>query len=80
MEKPGTYRIHSGKISPNLNFAVNTLTQRAMGPACEATVTLDGSALKDGDYAGLSFLISSYGFIALAKEAGQNYLVMSAKL
>ncbi len=79
MEKPGTYRIHSGKICSNLNYAVNTLTQRAMGPACEAMVTLDGGELKDGDYAGLCFLISSYGFIALTKEASQNYLVMCAR-
>lgn len=79
-EKPGTYRIHSGKIASNLNHAVNTLTQRSMGPKCEATVTLDGSELKDGDYAGLCFLISTYGFIGLEKEAGQNYLVMSARV
>jgi beta-xylosidase len=79
-EKLGTYRIHSGKICANLNYAVNTLTQRAMGPACEAMVTLDGSELKDGDYAGLCFLISTYGFIAITKEAGQNYLVMSARV
>jgi beta-xylosidase len=78
-EKPGTYRIHSRKISPNLNYAVNTLTQRTMGPACEAIVTLDGNELKDGDYAGLSFLISSYGFIALTKQEGQFYLVMCAR-
>lgn len=78
-EKLGTYRIHSGKISPNLTFAVNTLTQRTMGPACEAIVTLDGSELKNGDYAGLSFLISSYGLIALTKEKEQYYLVMLAR-
>ncbi|MBO9599202.1 MAG: glycoside hydrolase 43 family protein [Cohnella sp.] len=78
-EKPGVYRISSGRISPNLTFAVNTLTQRTMGPACEATVTLDGSELKDGDYAGLCFLISTYGLIALTKEAGQTYLVVLAR-
>lgn len=78
-EKPGTYRIHSGKLSPNLTFAVNTLTQRAMGPACEAIVTLNGSELQDGDYAGICFLISTYGLIALTREAGQYYLVMMAR-
>jgi hypothetical protein len=31
-EKPGTYLIPSGKVCYNLNYAVNTLTQRAMGP------------------------------------------------
>lgn len=78
-ERPGAYRIRSGKLSPNLNYAVNTLTQRSMGPICEATVTVDGSGLNEGDYAGLCFLISSYGFIALTKEAGKYYLVMKAK-
>ncbi|WP_234124669.1 glycoside hydrolase family 43 protein [Clostridium hydrogenum] len=78
-KKPGTYSIDSGKISSNLNYAVNTLTQRTVGPACEAIVTLDGSKLKDGDYAGLCLLISSYGFIALKREAGKSYLVMSAR-
>ncbi|MCB2307044.1 glycoside hydrolase 43 family protein [Clostridium estertheticum] len=79
-EKPGTYRIHSGKSCPNLLYAVNTLTQRTMGPDCEAVVTLDGSELKDGDYAGLCLLISSYGFIALTKEDDQSYLVMCARV
>ncbi|WP_438448433.1 glycoside hydrolase family 43 protein [Gorillibacterium sp. sgz5001074] len=78
-EKPGAYRIRSGKISPNLNYAVNTLTQRAMGAVCEAQVTLDGSGLKEGDYAGLCFLISSYAFIALHKVQGQYDLVMMAR-
>lgn len=78
-EKPGAYRIRTGQIRPNLTFAVNTLTQRAMGPACEATVTLDGSGLSDGDYAGLCFLIGTYGFIGLTKEHGRFYLVMAAR-
>lgn len=78
-EKPGVYRIYSGKISSNLNYAVNTLTQRAFGASCEASVTLDGSNLKDGDYAGVCFLISTYGLIALTREEGKYYLVMLAR-
>jgi len=78
-EKPGVYRIHSGKICSNINYSVNTLTQRVMGPTCEAIVTLDGSELKDGDHAGLCFLISSYGLIALTREEGKYYLVMLAR-
>ncbi|MFC5528494.1 hypothetical protein [Cohnella yongneupensis] len=62
-----------------MTFAVNTLTQRAMGPACEATVTLDASELNDGDYAGLCFLIGTYGLIALTKESRQAYLVVLAR-
>ncbi len=78
-KKPGSYRIQSGKLSNNVVHAINTLTQRTMGPACAAVVTLDGSELKDGDYAGLCLLIGTYGLIALTREMGQYYLVMVAK-
>ncbi|PIH55395.1 glycoside hydrolase 43 family protein [Paenibacillus sp. LK1] len=78
-EKPGVYRIRTGQLSPNLIYAVNTLTQRAMGPACKVNVTLDGSGLNDGDYAGLCFLIGTYGLIALTREQGEFYLVMQAR-
>ena len=78
-EKYGVYRIRTGKISSNLNFAVNTLTQRAMGPQCEAIVTVDGRYLKNGDYAGICFLISTYGLIAITKEDDKYYLVMLAR-
>lgn len=78
-EVPGVYRIRTGQLSPNLTFALNTLTQRSVGPAFEATVTLDGSGLNDGDYAGLCFLIGTYGLIALTKNEGQYYLVMQAR-
>ncbi len=78
-EKKNTLRIRSGKISVNVVQAVNTITQRMMGPACEGIVTLDGSELKDGDYAGICALQGCYGMIALTKESGQNYLVMIGK-
>ncbi|MFP4016563.1 MAG: family 43 glycosylhydrolase [Halanaerobiales bacterium] len=78
-EKPGTYRIKSAKISPNIVYTVNTLTQRAMGPASEAIVTLDGSRLRNGDYAGISCFMSTYGLIALTKDNGQYFLVMAGR-
>ena len=34
-------------------MAKNTLTQRMYGPACTAEVQVDGSALNNGDYAGI---------------------------
>ena len=78
-EKPGSLRIRSGKLSKNLVQAVNTLTQRTIGPWCAAEVTIDGSELSDGDYAGLCTLQGDYGFIAMTKEAGNYYLVMMEK-
>lgn len=78
-EKPGTLRIHSGKLSANVCQAVNTLTQRTVGEHCAAEVTLDGSGLREGDYAGICALQGNYGFIALTKEAGEYRLVTVEK-
>lgn len=78
-EKPGTLRITSGKLSVNVCQAVNTLTQRTMGERCAAEITLDGSGLSEGDYAGLCALQGDYGLIALTKEAGEYRLVMMEK-
>ena len=75
----GALRIRSGKLSTNVGLAVNTLTQRMRGPVCETSVTVDGSALKEGDYAGICALQGCYGLIALTKEDNKYYLVMLAK-
>ncbi len=72
----GTVRITTGKICKNLVQAKNTLTQRSTYPTCAAQVTVDGSSLKDGDYAGLCMLESAYAFIALTRRDGELYLVM----
>lgn len=73
------YRITSGQLCSNLTQAVNTLTQRLAGASSTVTVTLDGSALKDGDYAGLCALQGHYAFIGLTKEDGIYYIVTHAR-
>lgn len=78
-ERPGAFRLRSGKICSSLVYGYNTLTQRAFGPESEAWVTVDGSQLLDGDYAGISAFIGCYGAIALTKENGKYYLVMLGK-
>lgn len=78
-EKQGVLRLRSGKLCKNVGQAVNTLTQRMMGPACEAIVSVDASQLNNGDYAGICALQGCYGLIAVTKEAEQYYLVMLGK-
>lgn len=78
-ENPGNLRIRSGKLSVNVTQAVNTLTQRMKYPGCKAYVTVDGSGLEDGDYAGISAFQGCYGLIALTKDRGRYYLAMLAK-
>ena len=75
----GYVKITTGKLANNLVQAGNTLTQRTLLPSCAAEVTLDASALKDGDYAGLSILQSSYGFIGVTKKGGKLFLVMCSR-
>lgn len=40
---------------------------------------MDGTALNEGDYAGLSAWIGCFGTIALTKEGGFYYLIMQGK-
>lgn len=72
----GGLEIRTGKISTNLIHAQNTLTQRMFFPNSEAEVLVDGSKLKEGDFAGLCALQSCYGFIGITKEMNQYYLVL----
>ncbi|WP_455436143.1 family 43 glycosylhydrolase [Hungatella hathewayi] len=75
-ERPGYFRMRSGKIAPTIFQSYNLLTQRTVGPSCAAEVTVDGSQLKEGDVAGICTFISSCGLIGLTKEAEKYYLVM----
>lgn len=78
-ERPGALRIHTGTLCDSPVLAHNVLTQRSYGPESAAWVTVDGSGMKDGDYAGIIAWIGCYGAIALTKNEGKYYLVMYAK-
>ncbi|MCD7889213.1 MAG: glycoside hydrolase 43 family protein [Oscillospiraceae bacterium] len=75
----GRFTITTEKLSNSVEFARNTLTQRAKYPECEEHVTLDASGLQDGDTAGLTMLQYQYGIIGLTKEQGSTYLVMKSR-
>lgn len=78
-ERQGAFRVYTEEVCDCLPFAHNVLTQRSYGPACAAWVTVDGSRMKDGDYAGICAWIGGYGAIALTKDKGDYYLVMFAR-
>lgn len=75
----GTVTLRTDKLSANLVQVKNTLTQRTLFPGCDATVTVDASSIKDGDYAGLCVLESSYGLVAITRRASDYYLVMGKR-
>lgn len=77
--KAGMVQITTDKLCTNVTQAKNVLTQRMIFPSCGGSVTVDGSELKDGDYAGLCALQGKYAQVALTKEQGRLYVVMMAK-
>lgn len=78
--RAGTVKITTDKLSKNLVQARNVLTQRTLYPGCRGEVTVDGSGLKEGDYAGLCFLESHYAYLALTRREGALWLVMKRRV
>lgn len=72
----GIWQVTTNKMCSSLTMAQNTITQRMWYPGCAGEVTVDGSALKDGDFAGLCAFQGCHGSIGLWKEDGKLYLVM----
>lgn len=54
-------------FAPNLEYAKNTLTQRALYPRSAAEVTVDVSELEIGGFAGLAALQYRYGALGVKK-------------
>jgi len=74
--RPGFLRLTAGRVDPHLEAARNTLTQRTFGPECAAETAVEVDGLKDGDYAGLTLFARNYGFAAVHRADGTNYVVM----
>lgn len=77
-ERPGHFRITTGRRDLSFVDARNTLTQRTFGPQSAARTSLDVSGLNDGDVAGLGLLAEDYGYVGVEKEGGQTAVVMVA--
>lgn len=76
-DRPGHLRLINDRIDSDVLHTRNTLTQRTFGPESSATVLMDVSGLKNGDYAGLGALQQNYGFVGVRKSLDQNYVVMA---
>ncbi|SKC63759.1 glycoside hydrolase family 43 protein [Ohtaekwangia koreensis] len=75
-ERKGFLRLKTGRIDTDFLQARNTLTQRTIGPTSSASVALDVSKMKDGDFAGFSALQKEYGAVGVKIDAGQKSIVM----
>ena len=75
-DRSGWLRITTGRTDKLLTEARDSLTQRTFGPACSATIMIDVSGMKDGDYAGLAALQKKYGFVGVKMENNIKSIVM----
>lgn len=75
-ERKGYLRLSTGNVVNSILQAKNTLTQRTFGPVSSATTSLDVSAMKDGDYAGLSLFQQKYGIVGVKMDGGNKFIVM----
>ena len=75
-DRKGYLRLTTGSVTNSILQAKNTLTQRTFGPVSSVTTCVDVSAMKDGDYAGLSLFQKKYGYVAVKKVDNKRYIVM----
>ncbi len=76
MKGLGYLRLTTGRIDSTLILARNTLTQRTIGPQCSGITSIDVSAMKNGDFAGLLLLQKKYGWIGVKDVNGTKSIVM----
>jgi beta-xylosidase len=70
-------RLQTATVTNDLYAARNTLTHRIQGPTSTATITLDYSAMRDGDRAGLALLRDSSAWIGVKRDNGATRVVMT---
>lgn len=75
-KEKGIWQVRTDKVCSGLTQAKNVITQRMAYPGCAGEVTVDGSRLGEGDYAGLCALQGCYGFVGLTRRKGRLYLTV----
>jgi len=73
--RKGYLRLTTGRIDTSFVLARNTLTQRTIGPQCSASISMDVSNMKDGDFAGFALLQKKYGLVGIKDENGKKFIV-----
>jgi beta-xylosidase len=68
--------LQTATVTDDLYSARNTLTHRILGPSSTATIIMDESGMKDGDYAGLAMFRDSSAWIGVTRDRGKYRLVM----
>lgn len=75
-QRKGYLRLITARVDTSFLMARNTLTQRTIGPESTGSTSVDVSAMKEGDFAGLALLQKKYAMAGVKSEQGAKYLVM----
>ncbi|WP_346860609.1 glycoside hydrolase 43 family protein [uncultured Draconibacterium sp.] len=75
-ERKGYLRLTTDRVDSDFLQSRNTLTQRAIGPECSGSTSIDVSNMKEGDFAGLALLQRKYGLVGVKVENGVKKIVM----
>ncbi len=75
-QRKGFLRLTTGRIDSLFVLARNTLTQRTFGPVSSASIKMDVSNMKEGDFAGLALLQSKFGQVGVKYSNGTKTIVM----
>ena len=67
-ELSGGLSITTDRLASDCTEAINTLTQRCFGPACEAGVCVHPEDLNIGDHAGICALMGCFAQLAVARS------------
>jgi len=78
-ERQGYLRLTTAQMATNILDARNTLTQRTVGPKCEAVTHLCTDGMKIGDFAGFVALQSNYGTVGIEVTEDGNFIAMKNK-
>jgi beta-xylosidase len=68
--------LQTATVTDDLYSARDTLTHRILGPSSTATIVMDDSGMKDGDYAGLAMFRDSSAWIGVTRDQGKYQVVM----
>ena len=74
-ERPGYLRLRTSRVADNVYAALNTISQRMEGPACDGSLHPDLSNMKDGDVAGFGAFNGHSALLSVKAENGKKYLV-----
>lgn len=74
-KRRGFLRLQTFRIDDNFLQVRNMLTQRTFGPESSASVSIDVSKMKDGDFAGLALLQKKYAVLAVKMDGSKKFIV-----